>query len=319
MPTNRRRSERVTRSRLWEHGVPCTNSVLATVVLVGLIALLPRQASAYCRTSVCDASKGGELCVPAKTTDCGIPLFWPQSCIGFSLNKAASKHIGLDAAQDMMQKAFDSWTKADCGAGTSPSIDVSNLGAVLCDQKVYNQQGGNTNLIVFRDDEWPYLGQGNTLGLTTVTFNLDDGSIFDADLEVNGTIDLTTGANIEYDLRSILTHEVGHMLGLAHSTNVDATMFVQYIPGETGLRSLSQDDMDAICSAYPPGEKGAVCDPTPRHGFSGDECSPESPIVVEEDCSCSVVGKPPSSSGTGGLVALLGLLGCLRRRKQNKP
>jgi len=263
--------------------------LLTSSLLIG--GLLSTPAHAYCRTAVC-GKVSGQICVPSQATDCGRELYWAQDCIGFSVNEAASSHVDLATAESLMQQAFDAWTHAPCAHGT-PSIKVSNLGSVSCDQKIYNQKGGNTNLVVFRDENWPYTTKGNTLALTTVTYNLDSGAIFDADLEVNGTINLTIGDNqIDYDLLSILTHEAGHMLGIAHSKTTAATMYIQYVPGGTGLRTLDQDDVDAICAAYPPGEENGTCDPTPRHGFA-DVCSP--PADEEpEGCTCATGPTPES-------------------------
>ena len=87
-------------------------------------------------------------------------------------------------------EAFGAWDKADCGNGTTPAINVDFFEAVTCDTQEYNQRGGNVNAVIFRDAVWPYVGAGNTLALTTVTFNLDSGEIFDADLEVNSTAEI---------------------------------------------------------------------------------------------------------------------------------
>src|SRR5689334_23648589 len=66
-----------------------------------------------------------------------------------------------------------------------PSTKVNPLSlhdALPISKHEYNQNRGNTNLIVFRDDGWPYEGSSNTLALTTVTYNLDTGEIYDADM-----------------------------------------------------------------------------------------------------------------------------------------
>ncbi len=245
--------------------------------------------------------------------DCGKQLYWAQDCIGFSVNEAASSHIDLASAESLVQQAFDAWTTAACAQG-NPSIKVSNLGPVRCGQKVYNQKGGNTNLVVFRDEIWPYTTKGNTLALTTVTYNLDSGAIFDADLEVNGTINLTTDDNVvDFDLLSILTHEAGHVLGIAHSKTTEATMYIQYVPGTKGLRTLDPDDVNAICAAYAPGEEVGSCDPTPRHGFA-DVCSPE---VDEEPEGCTCTTGPPPERPHWWL-ALIALAASWRLRRAGK-
>src|SRR5581483_9427339 len=100
----------------------------------------------------------------------------------------------------------------------------------------------------------PYNDGVNTLALTTLTFNADTGQILDADIELNTrTGQITTSTPVgpgDYDLQSILTHETGHFLGLAHSGHPEAVMFSQYKPQSTSMRMLVQDDIDGICSVY---------------------------------------------------------------------
>lgn len=171
------------------------------------------------------------------------------------------------------------------------------------------------NLIVMRDDAWPYEGQGNTLALTTVTYGLNTGDIFDADLEINATsqVHLTLGdVGVDYDLQSIVTHEAGHMLGIAHSRIAGATMGIEYVPGDTSLRSLEADDVAALCEAYPPAAAEA-CDPTPRRGYA-PACEGAAP---EGGCGCH--SSPRRSSRAPTLLAGLLLLGLLRRRVPSAP
>ncbi|MBW2527202.1 MAG: matrixin family metalloprotease [Deltaproteobacteria bacterium] len=258
----------------------------AAAAAIALAAITP-QAHAYCRTSVCDGERVGKVCEPAEPDDCGKPLFWAGRCVGYSVQQDASERVPWEVANDITEVAFDTWSAVSCAGASGPTIEGVNLGPVECATREYNQRGGNANLIVFRDDQWPYAGQWNTLALTTVTYNLDTGEIYDADLEVNSTnVELTwSDVGAQYDLPSIVTHEVGHVFGLAHSDDVGATMFSDYQVGSTALRDLAADDQAGICAIYPPGSPRAdlVCDPTPRHGFKTD-CGPG----PEEDDGCSL-------------------------------
>ena len=270
-------------------------------------------AEAYCRTAVC-GEVAGQICVPPTPDDCGTPLFWAKGCFSFSVQEDASTQVDLATAELLMDQAFAAWENADCGGGSRPSLAVTKLAPVSCDQTEYNQDVGNANAVIFRDGTWPYVGQGNTLALTTVTFSLDSGEIFDADLEVNSTaaLQLTIGdEDVQYDLASILTHEAGHMLGLAHSDVDGATMTVEYVPGDIELRDPHPDDVAAICAAFPPGEDVSSCDPEPRHGFStvcGDDVPPD------EGCSCHA-GPSPVRHGWLALVGLALAVGVSRRRR----
>ncbi|MDP9000543.1 MAG: matrixin family metalloprotease, partial [Myxococcota bacterium] len=192
----------------------------------------------------------------------------------------------------------------DGGTG-AVSIFGSNHGPVNCRQVGYNHYGGpNQHVIVFRDDKWPYSDASNTLGLTTVTFEADTGELYDADTEINGTVPLSVGDPVPlggYDLESIVTHEMGHFLGLGHSSVSTATMYAQYNSGSTSMRTLTDDDVAGLCSIYPPnktrnvdpsvapgGSKAATpCDKEPRNGFSTECPQPKS-------------GCTAASNGNGG-------------------
>jgi len=121
-----------------------------------------------------------------------------------------------------------------------------------------------------------------------------DGAIIDADVEINGVnfaIAENCAQNCESmhsgspsELQNTLTHELGHLQGLEHPCRVDgdparvddqgaavplcsaslpakiteATMYNFQDPGETKKETLSDDDIQAICTVYPP-DSGGGC------------------------------------------------------------
>jgi len=214
------------------------------------------------------------------------------------------------------------------------SIDVRDEGPVDCAEVQYNQDQPNQHVILFHDDDWPYHDSSNTLALTTVTYDPDTGEIYDADMEINSTVTpIVVGDPVPddgYDFLSIVTHETGHFLGLAHSGDERATMYAHYQPGQTSMRDLTEDDVSGICSIYPsdgtrttsvgaPVAEGA-CDPTPRHGFSTQCASPEPKACLKTTIGATGDGR----SGIGDArVALAGaaavacaLLARQRRRRR---
>lgn len=269
-------------------------------------------------------------------------LWWRNACVSYDVNQDASVQVPYDTADEIAATSFSKWTGAQCpieggvegGVGRA-SIDVRDLGPVECNEVQYNQNQGNQHVIIFHDDDWPYSDSANTLGLTTVTFDPDTGEIFDADMEINATVPLAVSDPVPpnaYDLQSIMTHESGHFLGLAHTPDSDATMYAYYTLGSTTKRVLSPDDMAGICSIYPPGAtRGAetwtsdddagwtvaapiaetACDPTPRNGF-------QSACSVPQSSSCSM-GTPRSGSGLGFLSLAGGFFGAgLARRRPRR-
>jgi hypothetical protein len=164
----------------------------------------------------------------------------------------------------------------------------------------------------------------NTLALTTVTFNPDTGEIYDADMEINTyqqRVTVTDPVPSDgYDFASIVTHETGHFLGLAHSGDLHATMFAHYQPGSTAMRNLTADDVAGICTVYRPNGQRTVaggdtvpedaCDPTPRHGYTS-VCTPSQ----KKGCTGNAVA--PQGADGRAAAALFGALvlgGAARRR-----
>ena len=50
------------------------------------------------------------------------------------------------------------------------------------------------------------------------------------------------------DLQTVATHEIGHLLGLAHTPVQEAIMYAVISPGST--KGLNQDDIDGIRALY---------------------------------------------------------------------
>jgi MYXO-CTERM domain-containing protein len=323
-----------------------SRAVLAAVASAAALLAVPRGANAFCRTTTCplpaDFSPSSAGCVPPDFDSfCQmlnpptnpLPVWWRNACVSYDIQKNASKQIAYDTAANVIAAAFAKWTGTSCGTdgtGTSRvSIDVRDFGPVDCDQVQYNSDQGNQHVIVFRDDDWPHDDPNNTLALTTVTFNPDTGEIYDADMEINSTIPLTVGDPVPpdgYDFESIVTHETGHFLGMAHSGDDHATMFAHYTQGSTVMRSLTSDDVGGICTIYPPDGTRAVdpsvatggsiaedaCDPTPRHGFSSECASSSGSGGGSKGCDAA------GTDDTGGALAAMGVLAaaCAWRRRR---
>jgi hypothetical protein len=275
-----------------------------------------RSASAFCRSRTCgkDCTYDRNQC-PIE----GEPLIWPGSCLSYTVQRDGStsiSHAELSAAADA---AFRTWQNARCfSIAAPPSIAVQNLfGITSCDRVEFNSRQANANIIVIRDD-WEDR-PGNALGLTTVSMNSQTGAIYDADMEINGTQPLSVGALSvnRYDLESIITHEAGHFLGIAHS-DVEcphgATMCPSAIPGVDDFRTLHDDDIAAICTIYPPERDRPPCDPTPHRGFS-----PECGMDPMTGGACSVAISSGRSSAGWMTALVLGFSFGVRRRCRARP
>jgi len=285
---------------------------------LALVLLGAHGAAAFCQATTCDPSKSHCSTDGLGCFTTGLPLSWASNCVTVSVqaDAAPKQHIDYAAAQSSVERAFAAWTHARCDGG-SPSISVVVNGPISCGASEYNSDRGNANIVVFREDAWPYTGGEDALGLTLIRFDPANGEIWDSDIEVNAVDEpLSVGdpLAVAVDLDSLLTHEAGHLLGLGHNTQDEtATMFPGYHTGSIELRSLAADDIAGICDIYPPNRKASSKSCEPRHGFS-DLCGAEQPPPSEksnvtESSGCAVAfGSAGRSTMLFGLAAALGAL-----------
>ncbi len=295
-----------------------TRAVTASAALLAASAL-SYDARAYCReitqtqpsaddpayTGVCFAGDGGS----------GVfDVYWKNQCVGYSIQKDASSQVTLKQATQVAAQAFGAWSATTCKGGGAPSIKAEAEDPVECATVQFNCDGPNQHAIIFRDSGWPYPNDPTrSLALTTVWYDTTDGEIFDADMEINSSdhiivvdgptpeaTDAGADGGTAYDLLSIMTHEAGHFLGLAHSTHTDAVMYTFYHPGTTALTS---DDVSGICAIYPPdGTRNTsggpipadACNDTPRHGFTS-ACG-----LGSTDIDCDLIEAGPGEAGESG-------------------
>lgn len=252
-----------------------------------LVVTVPADALAFCRSTTCgsDCPRDFDDC---KTT--GEKLFWPTMCVGFNLQEDASAHIELSVFEAVAHKSFVAWSDLDCDGGTA-TLAFQRLDNVACHRAEFNPKGKNANVVLIQDNRWTYHSGDNTLAKTTVTFDTDTGEILDADIELNHAYnEFTVGEELViYDLQSILTHEIGHFIGLDHTPDYSATMNAAYEPSTIDLRTLEPDDEDAVCAAYPP-SRAAQCIAAPKGGLSY-EC--EGTVAAETGCA---VAPAPSAA-----------------------
>jgi hypothetical protein len=267
---------------------------------LGSFVALPCQA--YCVARACDQTNP-ELACEYDAADCPITtgrpeLFWPSKCISFGVSESASPKLGIDYddANSTAERAVARWLNADCG-GDKPGVALLNMGPIECNQVEYNQTG-NANVFLFSDNSWPFGQPGRTIALTIIQFNTETGEIFDADIAVNSAfMRLSTESNgIDgFDLEAVMTHEVGHFLGLAHSEVFSAIMSKEYA-AVVGEVELDPDDTAGICAVQPPAPGADDDDCSPRHGFHS-ACGGRTPTVSG---GCALT---PAASQQSGWVA----------------
>lgn len=235
----------------------------------------------------------------------------------FAVERGGSPLAGLSARDvlEIAEQGFAFWTDSECHRGGSPPLTFIQLGEVGCHRPEYNcaATDWNTNVILFQDDGWEH--DTAALAITGVTMNLDTGEILDADIEVNtqGFDFVLPGELGGVDLRTVIMHEAGHVLGLDHPDTFGTVMYAWY--DQTVLySSLSDDDVAGICEIYGGKDSDPECDVPDLPDDT--ECvgkSPCEPVSSAPGCGCRVVTVP--ASPTAALWALLGVAGAALFRR----
>lgn len=108
----------------------------------------------------------------------------------------------------------------------------------------FMENSGSSNYVMYSN-----LGYPGPIALIDIT--KVGGSISRAYITLNIRYPIsTTGSPTDFDYQSVLTHELGHALGLDGSSDREATMYESGRPGETKLRTLEADDIDGIQALY---------------------------------------------------------------------
>ena len=227
----------------------------ATCLLLTLFSCA--KAQGFCRANSCDPSRGESCTVDANGCHLGArTLYWGGGPIPFLVQADGSPKNKIDATtfEKVIQNAFHTWSDVYCAPGKHPSFAGVSTGQTPSSVVEYIAGQANANIFMFRDDTWMATAPGSALALTTVSYDWHTGQIYDADVEVNGTGgNITNGLPMDgADLPSIMTHELGHFLGLDHSPKKTATMFVTYQAKKGNLRVLDSDDIAGVCAIYPP-------------------------------------------------------------------
>ena len=245
-------------------------------------------------------------------------LFWPSKCISFGVQQDGSAKLGIDYDETSAsaERAITRWLEADCGSG-NPGVSLLDMGPIECSRVEYNQTG-NANVFLFSDSSWPFGQASRTIALTIIQFNTETGEIFDADIAFNSAYMRLrpAGSDIEgFNLDDVMTHEIGHFLGLAHSDAPRAIMSAQYADRDEEV-SLDPDDREGVCAVHPPDASSAQEDCRPRHGFHS-ACGGRTP-TVSGGCSFSSHGGPANGVAALFIVLLAGLGHAQRRRRSGR-
>lgn len=214
---------------------------------------------------------------------------WADANISFQIN-ASNCPAGADV-NGVINSALAIWNNVASSrvklsvAGSTTSTTSSNPITVYCEtnyEVVLGMPGANAG------------SPGAAVGLPTTGDYFTSGTLY-----LNASSGNANIANYSSALLSvILAHEIGHLLGLGHSQDLNALMY--YNASLKTTLGLAQDDIDGVTYLYP------------RNELSGDK-----PL----GCALVKDSRPPSTRGflTFTILMLLPLLMIfvLRRRRKS--
>ena len=177
---------------------------------------------------------------------------WP---LIYTLNTDGVPNISDGSDLEAVRASFQSWSAIS-------TANIQFTEAATTTSSKYARANDGVNLISFEDDQFPF--PYGVLAVAAKLTEIDEvtqvARILDADIVVNPDFvnDIKynlgvgyNGVNAGYfDIQSVITHEIGHVLGLLHSGVVSSTMFPMIDQG-TSVRSLEQDDKSWASYKYP--------------------------------------------------------------------
>lgn len=281
------------------------------------------EAAAYCRQNSCQDDRDNQVFCERDERRCivgGKTLHYKSPCLSFGVAAGQAAVLGLSDQEfeSLVARAFERWQSVDCGDGRGPGLSVQSAGVVETERAFYCKEPSLNLSVWLLMDDWQK--EDSALGYANSIYAEDDAEIFDCDVELNAHKILMEVPEdlIEDALLSIITHEAGHFLGLAHSDDTDAVMFAAYNRNDLLSRDLTPDDVDGICAVFPPSEQRLDCSSPGVSEAALDEAACERALLPPTSSSCAIVDRGPRNGSFAG-AAVWGMLGVFawsyRRRR----
>ncbi|MDB4987173.1 MAG: hypothetical protein JWN04_2351 [Myxococcaceae bacterium] len=288
----------------------------ALLVLAAVLTVSPVQA--YCITHSLDPAQSQCQCL-----ELGKPAAWHTSELSYGFNEAAFPGLPDEQLRATVAASFETWQSVTCD-GKSIGFHITELPGTTTLQEGPGADEPNENVITHYDAAgWEdKLYSPLAFAITAVWLDKKTGQIYGADIGLNGGMDrfgdcLTQSCcliacksdSLKTDLQNVLTHEIGHFLGLSHSdTDPRATMSCTASAGDVDKRTLEPDDIAGICAAYP--TSSAFPDDEPKLPDGGTKSG------GSHHHGCSLARGGRSTTLDLSVLGLLSALLVLRRRNK---
>ncbi len=221
------------------------------------------------------------------TSDAPKPKRWTASSFTLELENT-EPFIKTKDVETALRSAATTWNMV--GAGTEIQVERAHGEDEDGDSIALD---GVNRVTIYRGS-WPYPPQAGavTVAWARKTAGAED-EVVEADLALNPAFDWSLDHGDSsglYDLKNVLTHELGHALGLPDIKDPrDATMFYLILPGETLKRDLTGTDTSMLLKLYDDIDDGA-------------------------EPGCNAAGGETTTVGAALLLSLL----AVRRRRSSK-
>ncbi len=168
---------------------------------------------------------------------------WKTLPVTYKIHQSGLPSTGNHSEFAAVHAGFDAWENIEDSAITFSYDGTTETSVAALDY---------TNVVSFQDEIFDFGSAVIAVTLTYYPRRVEDPPILDADIVFNPNLNFSSdGAPGTFDLQSIATHEVGHLLGLDHTAIVSATMNPQAGIGVTIFRVLHTDDRIGCSVLYP--------------------------------------------------------------------
>lgn len=178
-----------------------------------------------------------------RTNGYGLPLHWANTLlpIPYYIDRRGCGDISDGSDIAAIQSAFQTWENVASGRIAFQFAGLVENGSV----------DTGSNVVMWVKEEWPY--DSRYVAKTRLYYDRTEGRILKVEVALNGRDYRwsTDGEAGTLDVQNVATHEVGHFIGLGDVQTTGQTMFEYILLDEKSKRSLADDDVDGVRTAYP--------------------------------------------------------------------